>query len=249
MKVILVEDENFNAEVLVDHLHLYDPRIEILAKLPSKEKTKLWIEKHGQADLVFCDIELLDGNVFSMLRENIITCPIIFTTAYNTFYQDAFDVNGIAYLLKPVNYDRFHTAMKKFENLRVAEKKPDWNIISELLHQKAKSYKERIVLKNDGDIHILNTEKTVAIMSNSGKLTAIDDKGIAHEFRYKLATLSEELNPKTFFQINRGEIININYIEKIESYFGDRLSIKMQYVKAKLITSASATAEFRKWLG
>lgn len=249
MKVLIIEDEKLNAEVIADHLYNYDASIEILANLPSKEKTKIWINQHGQADLVFCDIELLDGNVFSLLKENVITSPIIFTTAYNTFYQDAFDVNGIAYLLKPINFDRFSNAMKKFENLSGNDKSPNWNIISELLHQKSKSYKERIICKNDGEIHILNTEKTVAIMSNAGKLTAIDDKGLSHDFRYKLAALEEELNPKIFFQINRGEIININYIEKIESYFGDRLSIKMQHVKAKFITSASATAEFRKWLG
>ncbi len=249
MRVLIIEDEKLNSDVIAEHIHKYDSNIKILAHLQSKEKTKKWIEDNGQADLVFCDIELLDGNVFSLLKQNIINSPIIFTTAYNTFYQDAFDVNGIAYLLKPINYERFSQAMKKLENLREADKNPDWQLISELLHQKTKSYKERIILKNDGEIQILNTEKTVAIVSNAGKLTAIDDKGISHEFRYKLATLAVELNPKMFFQINRGEIININYIEKIEPYFGDRLLIKLQNVKSKLITSASATADFRKWLG
>ena len=248
MKVLIIEDEHLNAEVIAEHLRNYDARIEVLAQLPSKEKTKKWIEQNGQANLVFCDIELLDGNVFSLLKENIITSPIIFTTAYNTFYQEAFDVNGIAYLLKPISYERFSQAMKKFESLQQLDKTPDWNLISELLHHKSKSYKERIILKNDGEIQILNTEKTVAIMSNSGKLSAIDDKGISHEFRYKIANLAEELDPKIFFQINRGEIININFIEKIEPYFGDRLSIKMQHLKIKLITSAAVTPDFRKWL-
>ena len=248
MKVLIIEDEQLNADIITEHLKNYDSEIEILAHLKSKEETQKWIAKNGQADLVFSDIELLDGNVFSMLKENIITSPIIFTTAYNTFYQDAFDVNGIAYLLKPVSFERFSQAMKKFENLNTTEKNPDWKLISELLHQKPKEYKERIIIKTSTEIHILNTKNTAAILSNAGKLTAIDEKGKEHEFRYKLSDLAEELNPKTFFQINRGEIININFIEKIEPYFGDRLSVKMKNLKTNLITSASSTAEFRKWL-
>lgn len=248
MKVIIIEDEALNAEIIEEHLRNYDSSIEILAQLKSKEEAQKWITKHGQADLVFSDIELLDGNVFSMLKENTITSPIIFTTAYNTFYQDAFDVNGIAYLLKPVSFERFSQAMKKFEQLNASDKNPDWKLISELLHQKQKQYKERIIIKTPTEIHILNTENTVAILSNAGKLTAIDEKGKEHEFRYKLSDLAEELNPKEFFQINRGEIVNINFIEKIEPYFGDRLSIRLKNYKNALITSASSTAEFRKWL-
>jgi len=249
MRVLIIEDEYLNVEVISQHLKKYDQSIEISGVLPSKSETENWIEAYGQADLVFSDIELLDGNVFSLLKKNIITSPIIFTTAYNSFYQEAFDVNGIAYLLKPVNYERFSQAMTKFKNLNSTTAKTDWQKISELLHENSCSYKERIVVKNAGEIHLLHTEKTVALLSNSGKLKAIDDQGKTHEFRAKLSELAEELNPKIFFQINRGEMININYIEKIEPYFGDRLAVKMRHLKNKLITSAAATADFRKWLG
>lgn len=249
MKVLIIEDEALNAEIITEHLKKYDASIEILAYLKSKEKTQEWIEKNGQVDLVFSDIELLDGNVFSLLKQNIITSPIIFTTAYNTFYQDAFDVNGIAYLLKPINYERFSQAMKKFEALKTPAISPDWSVISELLEQNTKRYKERIIIKTSTEIQILNTEETAAILSHLGKLTAIDQSGKEHEFRYKLSDLAKEVDPKVFFQINRGEIININFIEKIEPYFNDRLSIKMKNLKTKLITSISSTVDFRKWIG
>lgn len=248
MKVLIIEDEDLNAEIITEHLIKYDAKIEIAAHLKSKEKTREWLLQNGQVDLVFSDIELLDGNVFSMLKDNIINSPIIFTTAYNNFYQDAFDVNGIAYLLKPISFDRFSKAMNKFENLALSGKKTDWQEISNLLHLKTKQYKERIIIKTATEIQILNTDKTAAILSNSGKLTAIDEVGKEHEFRHKLSDLAEELDPKTFFQINRGEIVNINFIEKIEPYFGDRLSIKLRNLKIKLITSTSVTPEFRKWI-
>ena len=249
MKVLVIEDETLNAEIITEHLKKYDRSVEIVAYLKSKEKTQEWIEKNGQVDLVFSDIELLDGNVFSLLKENIINSPIIFTTAYDDFYQDAFDVNGIAYLLKPINYERFLQAMRKFKVLTISDKSPNWSEISELLRQKTKQYKERIIIRTSSEIQILSTEKIVAILSHSGKLTAIDQLGKEYEYRYKISDLALELDPKLFFQINRGEIININFIEKIEPYFKDRLSIKMINLRTKLITSTSSTVEFRKWIG
>ncbi len=248
MKVLIIEDEDLNAEIIREHLATLDSTIEVVAHVKSKEKTREWINKFGQADLVFSDIELLDGNVFSLLKENIISSPIIFTTAYNTFYQDAFDVNGIAYLLKPLSYERFSQAMEKFKNLNSGNNEVNWQKISDLIHFNSKNYKERILIKNAAEIHLLNTSETAAIRSNSGKLSAVDHRGNIHEFRYKLSDLAEELDPKIFFQINRGEIININFIEKIEPYFGDRLSLKIRNLKPKLLTSATHTASFRKWL-
>ncbi len=249
MKVLIIEDEPLNAEIIAEYLSRYDAAIQIAAQLPNKEKVSAWIASHGQVDLVFCDIELLDGNVFSLLNENIIKSPIIFTTAYNSFYQEAFDVNGIAYLLKPIRYERFTQAMEKFQTLRSLNHEVDWAALSVLLQQPQKKYKERLMIKTTDGIHLLNVAQTVAILSSEGKLNAYDEKGKSHEFRAKLSDLISDLDPKCFFQINRGEIINLNFIEKIESYFGDRLSLSMKNLKIKLVTSASVTAEFRKWLG
>ena len=246
MKVLIIEDETINIEIISDHILRYNGKIEIVALLKSKEEVEKWYQTNEQVDLVFSDIELLDGNVFSLLKTNIIKSSIIFTTAYNTFYQDAFDVNGIAYLLKPISYNKFCKAMEKFEILQ--NKEVDWKKISKNIHELNNNCKERIIIKTKTEIKILSTKKIGAILSNSGKCIAIDENGKENEFRYKLSDLIKELNPKEFFLINRGEIVNINFIEKIEPYFGDRLAISIINYKQYLITSASATSEFRKWI-
>lgn len=246
MKVLIIEDETINIEIISDHILRYNGKIEIVALLKSKEEVEKWYQTNEQVDLVFSDIELLDGNVFSLLKTNIIKSSIIFTTAYNTFYQDAFDVNGIAYLLKPISYNKFCKAMEKFEILQ--NKEVDWKKISKNIHELNNNCKERIIIKTKTEIKILSTKKIGAILSNSGKCIAIDENGKENEFRYKLSDLIKELNPKEFFLINRGEIVNINFIEKIEPYFGDRLAISIINYKQHLITSASATSEFRKWI-
>lgn len=246
MKALIIEDEAINTEIITDHIQRYNNKIKIVASLQSKDEIEQWYTNNEQVDLVFSDIELLDGNVFSLLKTNIIKSPIIFTTAYNTFYQDAFDVNGIAYLLKPVSYNKFCKAIEKFEALQ--SKEVNWKEISETIHGLNPNYKERIIIKTKTEIKILSIKNTSAILSNSGKCIAIDENGKENEFRYKLSDLIRELNPKEFFQINRGEIININFIEKIEPYFGDRLAISVKNYKKHLITSASTTSEFRKWI-
>ncbi|WP_026703415.1 LytR/AlgR family response regulator transcription factor [Flavobacterium soli] len=250
MKALIIEDENHNAEIIRNHIQKFDSKITIIAHLKSNQEIMEWFKTNNQVDVVFSDIELLDGTVFSSLKENIISCPIIFTTAYNTFYQEAFDTNGIGYLLKPISYNRFAEAMQKFLNLKKQEENHvNWNALAvSLLQNQAKNYKERIVIKNNDGILILNTIEIAAILAESGKCFAIDANGREHAFKATISELVQELNPAAFFQINRGEIININFISKIENYFNDRLAIQIKNHKTRLITSTSATAEFKRWI-
>jgi DNA-binding LytR/AlgR family response regulator len=248
MKVVIIEDEDLNAELLSKHILKYDSSIKILAHLKSKKEVEKWFNTTNDVDLVFSDIELLDGNVFSLLKENSIQCPIIFTTAFDTFYQDAFDVNGIAYLLKPISYIRFEKAMQKFEVLNKNESKINWDKIGISLLNTNKNYKERIIIKNNNEITILNTKEIALILSDSGKCIAVNDCGKEYKFRDKISDLIEVLNPEVFFQINRSEIINIKSIEKIETYFNDRLIIKIKNYKNRVTTSASLTSDFKRWL-
>lgn len=250
MKALIIEDEDPNATIILNHLRKFDSSISIVAHLKSNKEILEWFDLKNEVDIVFSDIELLDGNVFSSLKQNIIQCPIIFTTAYNTFYQEAFDTNGIGYLLKPVSYNRFSDAMHKFLSLRTQkEQEINWSALAvSLLQKQTKHYKERIVIKKEDGISILNTSEIIAILANSGKCIAIDSQGKEHTFRDTIGELAKELNPVVFFQINRGEIVNINYILKIENYFNDRLAIQMKNLKTRLITSASNTSEFKRWI-
>ena len=248
MKVVIIEDEDLNAELVLSHIKKYDSTITVCAHLKSRAEAGEWFAANGQVDLVFSDIELLDGNVFSLLQENVVTSPIIFTTAYDTFYQDAFDVNGIAYLLKPISYNRFEAAMQKFMSLKGKDDATDWKKIADSLLKPNRQYKERVIIKSNNEITILKTAAIAAFLSNSGKCIAVDENGKQYEFRDKISDLAEELNPDIFFQVNRGEIVNINYITKIETFFNDRLALKIKNYNGKIITSTSLTPQFRNWI-
>lgn len=248
MKIVLIEDEDLNAEQLLFYIRKYDPAINVAAILKSNKEIKEWFTKNQVPSLVFCDIKLLDGNVFSSLHSNLITCPIIFTTAFNDFYQEAFDSNGIAYLLKPISFRSFELAMDKFKRLTPAYEAIDWLSISSVIKKISTQYKERLLIKNNMGTLLLEVKNIMYISTNSGVCQATDHKGRSYEFRQKLSDLADDLDPDIFFQINRGEIININFIELIEPYFNDRLSIKIINHSKRLITSAAVTPEFRKWI-
>ncbi|HEU4496241.1 MAG TPA: LytTR family DNA-binding domain-containing protein, partial [Flavobacterium sp.] len=153
--------------------------------------------------------------------------------------------------LKPISYNRFAEAMQKFLHLKKEEEKSvDWHAlaVSLLQNQSKKNYKERIIIKDNNAVLILNTIEIAAILAESGKCIAVDANGKEHYFKAAISELAQELNPAVFFQINRGEIININFILKIENHFRDRLSIQLKNYKTRLITSTSATSEFKRWI-
>ena len=248
LSVLIIEDELPNAENLRSHLNRFDPGAVICGVLRSNKEIVAWFSDNPQPDLVFCDIKLLDGNVFQSLQKGWVTCPIIFTTAYNTFYQDAFDANGIAYLLKPIGYQRFSDAMQKYFALKQSYRVKDWGLISDIVNQTQKSYRERIIVKTKVGNALLELSQVACITTHEGRCIAIDNKGTEHIFRCKISELYAEIHPKKFFMINRGEIVNIDYIEHIEPYFGDRLAIKVKHNPNRMITSTSTTPAFRKWV-
>lgn len=248
MTIVIIEDEKLNTEQLLFYIHKYDPTITVAGLLKSNKEIVDWFSKNPMPMLVFSDIKLLDGSVFNSLQQQVVTCPIIFTTAFNEFYQNAFDNNGIAYLLKPISYKSFEKAMDKFNRLTQTHNTINWLDFSEVLKKMNVTYKERILIKNVNNSVLVEVKNVIYFSTNMGVCEAFDNLGRSYEFRQKFSDLVSELNPNTFFQINRGEAINIDYIELIEPYFNDRLSIKIKNHTKRLITSSAVTAEFRRWL-
>ena len=118
MKVVIIEDEKPAIEKLEQMLMRYDPDIEVVGRLNSVEETVNWfLDDSIQADLVFMDIMLTDGISFDIFEQIDITLPIIFITAYNEYAIQAFKVNSIDYLLKPLDYNDLYRSLEKMKTL------------------------------------------------------------------------------------------------------------------------------------
>lgn len=199
--------------------------------------------------MIFSDIELLDGNVFEFLENEESNNPIIFTTAYDQFLLQAFERNGIAYLLKPFTFENFVAAMQKLEKLKQNFASVQLNFWQEI--QKSfveRKYKERFVIKIRGGIQFVESAQISYLQIQDGILFAFDAAGNKFPLNENLNTLEQSLDPQMFFRVNRSEMVNLKFIERLEPYFNDRLTIRLRNSKVKLIASTNRTPNLRKWI-
>lgn len=249
MRVVIIEDEPPASEKLSEFIERYDAEIQIIARLESVKESLAWFVENRSPDLVFSDIELLDGNVFRLFESGRVTCPTIFTTAYDQFWLQAFERNGIAYLLKPFAFEKFAVAMQKFELLKqnfVSAQQDFWREVQASFAQL--KYKERFVVKDRGGIRLLETRQIAFIKMQNEIPFAFDAAGNKFPLKENLSELEQILDPKTFFWLNRSEIVNLNFIERLEPDFHDRLAINLRNLNIRLTSSTNRTPSLRKWL-
>ena len=114
LKVLIFEDESLSAEHLVNLINRYDPSVELLGIIESVKKGVEWFSNNQHPDLMLMDIQLSDGSCFDLFKQVSLEIPVIFTTAYNEYAIQAFKVNSIDYLLKPIEFQDLKLAFEKF---------------------------------------------------------------------------------------------------------------------------------------
>ena len=150
MKVLIIEDENAAARNLKAVLAEMSESTEIVGEIDSVSDSVVWLKTHSMPDLVFMDIHLADGSAFEIFDHIKITCPIIFTTAYDEYALRAFKVNSIAYLLKPISPSDMRQALDKLSAL---SNPPAGNDFTKLMQElkKNESYRTHFLIPDNGD--------------------------------------------------------------------------------------------------
>ncbi|UOQ53323.1 LytR/AlgR family response regulator transcription factor [Hymenobacter cellulosivorans] len=257
MRILILEDEEPAAQQLIRFLAQAGLAAEAPPVLRGVEKALAWLQANPMPDLIFSDIELLDGNVFGLYEQFRVTCPIIFTTAYDQFLLPAFRASGIAYLLKPYTYAQLEEALAKYHSLQRSFAPPNaptlsgevLEALSHALRQGAQpAYKQRFSVRMRQGLYVLQTDDVAYLQADEGVVFAVDKAGSRYPLIGTLTELERQLDPGRFFRLNRSELVNISFVEKAEPYFNNRLSIKIRHSTAVLQTSAAQTPEFRKWL-
>ena len=260
MNILILEDEQLAARQTVQFLRQAGAVAEVTPPvLRSVEKALVWLQTHPMPDLIFSDIELLDGNVFLLYERFAVTCPIIFTTAYDQFLLPAFRGNGIAYLLKPFTYEQFQEALAKYHGLKtslgssasVPVLTPDvLRELSQALRQNSQpQYKQRFSIRMRNGLYVLPVEEVAYMQADEGVVFAVDRAGARYPLQGTLTELERQLDPTCFGRLNRSELINIAFVEKSEAYFNNRLAVTLRGLPGtSLVTSTAQTPEFRRWL-
>lgn len=254
IKVVLIEDEAPARKKLRRFLERTNEEIKVVSELETVDETVDFFRHSGEVDLILSDIELRDGNVFEAFEQLNIQTPIIFATAYDQFWMNAFETNGIEYLLKPYSFTRFQKAWNKFRTLQHQFSGGENDIIQKLdAYYKSKNevvreYKEYLPVKAKSSIYFLKVEEIAFIQADYGVLFAFDKNNKRHTLNQtSLKEMQELLNPNQFFKINRGELVNRLYVEQIDRYTKNTVAIKIGNHSLK--TSQSSTANFNSWMG
>ncbi|MCH1921154.1 LytTR family DNA-binding domain-containing protein [Shewanella sp. A3A] len=252
MKVVIIEDEKLATQKLKAMLLKAEADIEIIAELDSVAATLEWLQQNSAPALIFSDIELLDGKVFSAFEQTSPNCPVIFTTAYDDYLQQAFASNGIEYLLKPFDQQRLEASLAKFHRLGQQFSTVSTDLVNQLqqaLTPSTREYKQRFTIKRHDAMELVDAKELALFRLDHTGLFAYNGAGKyfpMHDFT--LNALEQQLSPKMFFRINRNEIINIDFIEFIINHSKDKLKLKLKGLDFDCITSSHRTPEFRKWL-
>lgn len=250
IKALLIEDEIPARKKLIHFLNDVEETVEIVAEIDTVASAIAFLKEH-QVDVIFSDIELLDGQAFEIYEQVQVKCPIIFTTAYNQFWMNAFETNGIEYLLKPFSFERFQKAWHKFLNL---QQKTDNDLVSKLsqLLEKAQGtnpYKKRFTVNTSNGLYFVDTENISFFSAEEGVIFAYDTFGKKHLLNENtLLSIEKQLDSNAIFKINRAELVAKHYIEKIDRYSKNSLAIKVKGHEKHLVVSQKNTPPFRDWL-
>ncbi len=250
MKALIIEDEIMAAKTLQKLLGEVSPETEIVAVLESIEDSVAWIEENPMPDLMFMDIHLADGSSFTIFERVDITCPVIFTTAYDEYALKAFEVNSIDYLLKPISKEALEHAMRKYRMLDLGRQNSNSGNIEALLYQltQKSSYRRCFLLPERDKLVPLPTANIAYayIEAKTVKLVSMEHK--EYYLTQTLDDLMAQLDPKEFFRANRQFVISRSAVKDVSVWFGNKLAINLvMETPEKIIVSKARVAEFKHW--
>lgn len=251
MNVLLIEDEEAAAARMQKLLRQVEPGIAIMAVTDSIEGSVNWFKQNPTPDLIFSDIHLADGSSFEIFKAVEVTAPVVFTTAFDQYALEAFKLNSIDYLLKPIKAAELENSLQKYKKLHQQNNAPalDYQKLLAALKPAQPSYQKRLVIRYGPHIktvevaeiaYFFTQEKVTFLCTFEGKKLPVD---------FTLDELETSLEPAHFFRINRQFIINVKAIGSMFSYSKSRVKIELNpATDIETIVSTERAAAFKNWL-
>lgn len=249
MKVLIVEDESLAAEKLQSMLKETDPSIQVLAHTGSITETVRWL-MHHTADLIFLDIQLSDGLSFSVFEQISVNTPVIFTTAYDQYAIKAFQLNSIAYLLKPIRQTDLAESLKKYQSLKAAYS-IDFESLMATIQGKDPGFKKRFLIQIGDKIRKVEVADVAYFFALEKGVYLRTKQGHTYPLEYTLDKLEGILDPSVFFRINRKYIVQMDSIKSMLAWSRSRVKLELTPTAdddMETIVSIDRAAAFKNWL-
>lgn len=249
-RIVIIEDEPPAAKRLSKMLKSIEPSIEIVTILDSVETSVEFFQTNPEIDLVLMDIQLGDGISFEIFARSQVSAPIIFTTAYDEYTMQAFKVNSLDYLLKPIENEELEGALCQFKSYTSQHVDLQALAIDDLmLSIRQKKYKERFLIKKSKALSIVYTTDIAYFHSEEGYAHITTANGAVHLIDHTMDQLESITDPERFYRINRKLIINLQSIVSVHEYFNSRLKLKLKPAgKFEAIVARERVKKFKLWL-
>jgi DNA-binding LytR/AlgR family response regulator len=254
MKVLIIEDELPTQRMLADLVNEVEPAAEIVGAIDSVQESVQWLKTNPHPEIILMDIQLSDGISFEILKQVPVTSMIIFITAFDEYAIQAFKVNSLDYLLKPVDSGELKKAFEKYGSysrnfLKHKNSEPNFEEIVSAIKNASPNYRKHFLIKTHESFFRL-AAGDVAFFYSTNKITfAVTFLRREYPLDISLDNLREQLDPEQFFKINRQVIVNSVAIENIHAYFQGKLVVETRPRHSeKIIVGKDKAAEFKRWL-
>lgn len=247
MKIVILEDEGRAVNHLKRLIAEVAPHMELAGTFETVSEALSFLEQDPPVDLIFSDVQLADGSSFEIFSRLRISCPIIFTTAYDSYAIEAFNTNGIDYLLKPIEAERLRQAIEKAAQLSSKGRLDD--LLSLITSRDTRSYKSRFMVKVGEKIKTIMTEEILAFYSFEKTTYLFTRDKRNYIIDYSMEDLESLLDPGHYFRINRKYMVSIEACRQIIAWSNSRLKIDIDGIDDhKIVVARERVREFKQWL-
>ncbi len=249
MNVLIVEDETAAFDNLASILASIDPSIEIVGNTEGVEQTVRWLKNNQKPDLIFMDIHLSDGSAFAIFSQMEVEVPIIFTTAYDQYAINAFKVNSIDYLLKPINPEDVEAALQKFQKWGQNDVNKYLDKLTRIHLTATNNYRDKLIVQYRDTLLPIPINEVAYFYYTDHKTSVTLMDGRSFPLRSQLDQIYATLNPADFIRANRQFIINREGIKDISVWFDGRLRVNLNVSVAEPIyISKNRASDFKQWI-
>lgn len=249
MNILIIEDEPATAQRLKKMVEEIDPDARVLDMPDSIAASVEWFRNHSEPDLLFLDIHLADGLSFDIFKEVEISCPVIFTTAFDQYAIQAFKLNSIDYLLKPVKKNELANAIRKYRKLQAPSPAIDMGQLVRLIGKQEKEYLKRMMIRIGAQLKVIEVKEVAYFYIDEKIVFAVTFSRDRYPVDFSLDELEKQLDPERYFRINRAFIISFGSIDTMITYSKARIKVKLKPpCELESISSTEKSPLFREWL-
>ncbi|MDF2190993.1 LytTR family DNA-binding domain-containing protein [Paraflavitalea sp. CAU 1676] len=250
MQVLIIEDEKPAVEKLQKALQAADPAIQVVDVVDSVHQAVDWLTANNAPSLIFMDIELSDGLSFKIFEQVNINCPVIFVTAYDEYWQEAFEHNSIDYLLKPIKQVKLEAALRKYDKLKQHFSASYQNLANWQQKTGDNGYKKRFLVKRGSDFISIKTDDIAYFYATHKLVCMVDHKGQKFILDQSLSDIETQLDATVFYRVNRKYLVNMSAIKRIKTYPKSKLLIELEpALQEEIVISQENVTAFKEWMG